>query len=174
MSEDLARLSEILCRPLTGTFPISTGEPEGTWRQHALNGARALDAKGALNKADSSGTLLGKRLLAIAGAPLHRLLAESLGHVHLLGELVRNLTRPGRINQGMKSTCAITAVESFLAETEPAEYGRLLAGLVSPKGEVTLRNDEKLKLDAKLPMAAMLIKGMIQKRIREELGDLLA
>ncbi len=34
--------------------------------------------------------------------------------------------------------------------------------------------DACVKLDAKLPMAAMLIKGMIQKRIREELGDLLA
>lgn len=150
MSEHLDRLLQILGKPLSGTFPISTGEPEQVWRQHAMDGARSLEARGVLASLDRFGTSLGTSLQLVGSAPLHPSLATSLGHVHLLGELLRNLARPGRINQGMKSTCAITAVESFLAETTPAEYGRLLAGLVSPRGESVLAIDEKLKLDAKL------------------------
>ena len=34
--------------------------------------------------------------------------------------------------------------------------------------------DRAVKLDAELPFAAMLFKGAIESRIREELGDLLA
>ena len=34
--------------------------------------------------------------------------------------------------------------------------------------------DSAVKLDTALPLAVMMFKGMIEKRIREELGDLLA
>ena len=40
-------------------------------------------------------------------------------------------------------------------------------------GTVTVE-DSEVKLAAKLPLAAIMFKGMIEERIREELGDLLA
>ncbi len=40
-------------------------------------------------------------------------------------------------------------------------------------GTVTVE-DAAVKLDAKLPLAAMMFKGMIEREIRKELGDVLA
>ncbi len=41
------------------------------------------------------------------------------------------------------------------------------------EGTVTVE-DSQAKLDAKIPLAAMIFRGAIEKQIREELGDLLA
>ena len=40
-------------------------------------------------------------------------------------------------------------------------------------GTVTVE-DAAVKMDAQVPVAAMMVRGMIEKRIREELGNLLA
>jgi len=40
-------------------------------------------------------------------------------------------------------------------------------------GTVTIE-DAAVKMDAKVPLAAMMVRGMIEKRIGEELGSLLA
>ncbi len=39
-------------------------------------------------------------------------------------------------------------------------------------GTVTVEN-AAVKMDAKVPLAAMMVRGMIEKRVREELGSLL-
>jgi len=44
---------------------------------------------------------------------------------------------------------------------------------MSVSGTVAVGEDQ-VRLEAELPLAAALIKGTIEKRIREELGDLLA
>jgi len=44
---------------------------------------------------------------------------------------------------------------------------------MSVSGTVAVADDQ-VSLEAELPLAAALFKGMIEKRIREELGDLLA
>lgn len=40
-------------------------------------------------------------------------------------------------------------------------------------GTITV-DEDRVRLDTELPMAAMLVRGMIEQRVREQLGDLLA
>ncbi len=87
---------------------------------------------------------LGEMLALLATETIIPGLQESPGRAVLVGELVLNLTRAGRINQGLKGTCAAACVESWLAEAMPDEYARLIAGLAAGDGRVLLRSGEIL------------------------------
>jgi hypothetical protein len=52
------------------------------------------------------------------------------------------LTDPGQINQGNRGTCTATSLQYQLVKENPAEYARLLIGLMSADGKVQLRNGD--------------------------------
>lgn len=65
-------------------------------------------------------------------------LADGVDRLQLLTDLVQELANPAAVDQGYRGTCAPTAVAIQLAITHPAEYARVMLGLASPKGEVTM------------------------------------
>ncbi|MDB5098658.1 MAG: hypothetical protein JWM80_3079 [Cyanobacteria bacterium RYN_339] len=73
-------------------------------------------------------------LSAIAQKPL----APGLDRADLLNDLLAELEVPARVTQGLKWTCESASVQILLAERNPAEYARLVAGLASADGKVKL------------------------------------
>lgn len=65
-------------------------------------------------------------------------LAEGIDRGQLLCDLVQEVATPSCIDQQNKSTCTVTAASIMLARQNPAEYVRLVAGLASPSGQVTM------------------------------------
>lgn len=106
-----------------------------------------LQARGLLDAPDGFRGTLADALDRLVRGPLALGLQAEPGRARLLGELVANLADPGRINQGLKGTCAVTCIEVHAAERHPAEYARLVAGLCTPAGAVGLRNGEALCRD---------------------------
>lgn len=141
MSDRVESLREVLNRPIDGTYPLPSGESEEDWRGRCLLAVEELAERGVFEERDHRETSVGERLRALITEPLPPSLEEKPGRVHLVGELVRNIARPGRINQGLMGTCAVTCLESYLADRLPAEYTAILAGLMSDGGEVELRRD---------------------------------
>lgn len=135
----------VLSRPLPSGQPLPDGETAADWAGEALCALDLLDARGDPVAAD--GKALRDHLRALATGPLEPGLDRAPGRTRLLGEVVRNLASPGRINQGHKGTCAVTCVEATLAERDPAEYARILAGLCAPEGGVVLRGGARLVRD---------------------------
>lgn len=127
--------------------PTVDEEGRGVWRIKGAEAIRSLARKGLLERVDSLGHPLGESLAAIAKGPIWAALAGSRGQALLVAELARNLDQPGRINQGWKGTCAATCAEVYMARKDPAEYARLVAGLVSLEGRVSLRSGEALVCD---------------------------
>ncbi|MDC0748216.1 hypothetical protein [Polyangium mundeleinium] len=122
-------------------------EPPRPWRATIDDALHVLSGDGRLARVDALGHPLVESLVAIATRPLWSFFAAQEGRNRALGELVQNLANPGRINQGLKGTCAATCVEIYLAMQDPAEYARLVAGLISASGRATLRSGEELVCD---------------------------
>jgi hypothetical protein len=115
---------------------------------------REVNGKSALLDTDKNGkTLLGS---------LHRLAARPLGAENptlraefkkagitqqgMLDNIMLETASPGEINQDNKGTCTVTSMQYMLSQQNPAEYARIMQGLVS-KGEVELRGgNEPLKI----------------------------
>lgn len=74
-------------------------------------------------------------------------LAEGLDRDRLLATALANLADPASINQGDRQTCAATVVQAMLALSDPVEYLRLVAGLASPDGTVTLADGTPIARD---------------------------
>jgi len=125
----------------------SDDEPRGAWRKEGLAALASLDGRAMLGALDSEGRRLVDSLLMVAEGAIWPPFLVTPGQGKLLGDLLRNLDAPGRINQGWKGTCAATCVEGWLCEKDPAEYARLLAGLVSMEGRVLLRSGDPLIRD---------------------------
>lgn len=91
-------------------------------------------------------------------------LAHGIDRAELLSNAVAEIADPSSIRQGDRDTCAATVVESQLAESRPAEYLRLLAGLASPGGQVRLNNGDGLKRDANwsIPSGRSLVGNLMQ------------
>ncbi|MDC3961099.1 hypothetical protein [Polyangium jinanense] len=122
-------------------------EPQRPWRATLDDALRVLSGDGRLARLDALGHPLVESLVAIATGPLWSFFAAPEGRNRALFELVQNLANPGRINQGLKGTCAAACLESYLAVQDPAEYARLVAGLISASGRATLRSGEELVCD---------------------------
>jgi len=91
------------------------------------------------------GTLLDHlTALADGSAPL----AEGVDRGQLLTDLVQELANPAAVDQGYRGTCAPTAVAIQLAIDHPAEYARVMLGLASPKGAVTMAGGMVFKREA--------------------------
>ncbi|MCA9551719.1 MAG: hypothetical protein KC933_16900 [Myxococcales bacterium] len=89
----------------------------------------------------------GDRLLR----ELYRAATEPVGeHIDrdaLVSDLIQELDDPTAISQGRKSTCGVTSAAMYMAEHQPAEYVRIVRGLASVEGEVTLANGDTLARD---------------------------
>ena len=77
--------------------------------------------------------LLGS-LAALAYAPL----ALGIDRRAVIGSVLQEIALPQSINQEERNTCSVATLEIFTALTRPAEYVRIVAGLASPVGAVTL------------------------------------
>lgn len=143
----VAVVGALLRQPVGAAYPLPAGEDAETWQAEALRALEALVRRGRLEAEAADGRTLGEHLLAFAEAPLSDSLGAVPGRVRLMGETVRNIAYPGRINQGYKGTCAVTCVEIFVAETLPAEYARYVVGLASPSGGLALKAGDALQRD---------------------------
>ena len=65
----------------------------------------------------------------------------------VVGDVMYDLVNPGRIWQGRSPTCTVSTMQYELAHDEPAEYARLMAGLVCD-GKATMRGGGELATDA--------------------------
>lgn len=148
---DRARVLELLDELSAGapdrTYPFTHGETATAWSAGFRAAVATLRTDPRLGDVDHGGTPLVRWLYHLCRGPLSPVLTRDVGRVRLVGDLVRNVVSPGRINQGRKGTCAVTAVESWLAERHPAEYARVVAGLVRPEGRVLLYNGEPMVRD---------------------------
>lgn len=138
-------LLAVLRAPLSPRYPLPPGESEAEWRSAARHAVAVLEPT--FDRPDSFGGTLGGALLALAEGSLAPPLLDAPGRVRLLGDLLRNLADPPRINQGFKGTCAVASVETWLAETQPAEYARVVAALASPGGLAPLRLHGEIRRD---------------------------
>ena len=79
---------------------------------------------------------------------LHRLatgpLAARLDRRALLSSTVTEIADPSTIEQQGQASCVPTSVSLELARRSPAEYARLVSGLASPAGDVSLRDGKPL------------------------------
>lgn len=136
---------ELRAGPVEDLYPFLEGSGPAALHAQALEALRWLAPS--LEARDGFGAPLHDRLLRLARGPLAPGLRATVGRRRLLAELLLQLARPGRINQGHKGTCAVTCVESWLARSQPAEYARILVGLCGPVGGVGLRNGDALVRD---------------------------
>jgi hypothetical protein len=67
-----------------------------------------------------------------------------VGASELLATTVKEVAFPKAISQGYKGTCTVTASGTALALQHPAEYVRIVMGLASPGGTVTMANGDTL------------------------------
>lgn len=118
-----------------------------TLRARIINALELLETRGMLEERDSTGQTLVDSLIMVAEGTFWDPFALEPGRTRIFSELVLNIAEPKRINQGLKGTCAAACVESYLAEREPAEYARIVAGLVTRDGQVMLKNGELLVCD---------------------------
>ncbi|MCB9795540.1 MAG: hypothetical protein H6741_22790 [Alphaproteobacteria bacterium] len=128
-------------------LPAPHGRVPTAWPDRGLSTLSALESEGLMERLCAEGRPLREHLRALAVGPIAAGLLEAPGRSVLLSELMFNLHEPGRINQGFKGTCAATCVETWLVETNPAEYARLIAGLAAPEGQVPLRGGGLLVRD---------------------------
>ncbi|MEW6432739.1 MAG: hypothetical protein AB1730_14640 [Myxococcota bacterium] len=80
-------------------------------------------------------------------------MAGSTTGQRMLGDLMFDLVRPGRIWQGNAPTCTVSSMQYELASQQPGEYARLIAGL-AVDGKVTMRGGGELAISASASMFA--------------------
>jgi hypothetical protein len=99
----------------------------------------------ALLDRDSKGKTLLDSLTAIATQPLEPALGQGgVSRESLLASVLQETGKPGEIDQLGRGTCTVTSMQYMLCTKNPAEYGRLIAGLVGPGGTVKLKNGDTL------------------------------
>lgn len=84
-------------------------------------------------------TLLGA-LDAVARQPL----VQGVDRPTMVGDLIHETAFPGAIDQHNRGTCTVSAAQIYVARNHPAEYVRIVGGLASPEGKVTLADGEIL------------------------------
>ncbi|HRI67688.1 MAG TPA: hypothetical protein PK156_25765, partial [Polyangium sp.] len=119
----------------------------GALRARIVQALELLETRGVLEQRDSTGRTLVDSLIVVAEAAFWDPFALEPGRTRIFNELALNLSEPKRINQGLKGTCAAACIEGYMAEREPAEYARLVAGLVTRDGMVTLKSGATLVCD---------------------------
>lgn len=98
---------------------------------------------GKLSKKDSQGHTILQTLTTLSTQEM----GPNLDRKQIFDQLVAELDDPGHINQGTQGTCAPTTIQYLLATRDPAEYARIITGLTSKDGAVTMRNGDTLQRD---------------------------
>ncbi len=147
MQDIVDTIEDRLDQPVNAGYPLRDKEIVGVWRKRCVQAVQHLAERNLLTSKDVFGRPMYQHFLQIADGPISKNFEEAPGRTILMGELIRNISNPGRITQGLKGTCAATCIEIYLAERDPVEYARLCAGLMTPEGRVKLRNDDKLSRD---------------------------
>lgn len=125
-------------RSLEDMVGQSNLEPFVAGNLQAMSDLSALQEQGKLTPEVLAG------LEQLATQPL----APGVDRQDLIVTALRQMADPSSVNQGDKFTCAPAVVQTMVAKDQPAEYLRLVAGLASPEGTVTLQNGETLTRDA--------------------------
>lgn len=86
----------------------------------------------------------GRDLLGSLHALATQLVAKGIDQKALVNDLIKEVHLPEAINQMNRNTCTVTALEIKTALENPAEYARLVGGLATPHGRVTLANGQTL------------------------------
>jgi len=68
--------------------------------------------------------------------------ASGVNNARAFEELVKDIAKPDRIWQGSRNTCTAAAFQYLNAKMHPAEYARILRGLLSEQGRVQLRTGQ--------------------------------
>ena len=113
-------------------------------RENLRIALESLESSGMFEQRDSTGKTLVDSLLRLTEETLWDPFAREPGRTRIFFELVFNVFDPKRINQGLKGTCAAACIEGYLAERDPAEYSRIVAGLVTREGLVTMKSGQML------------------------------
>ncbi len=143
----LFALRGIAARPVSTAYPFTHGESAEDWTAEFRKAVAELSDDDRLADVDHGGIALVRWLLHLCFGPISPELERDVSRVRIVGDMVRNIVFPDRINQGQKGTCAVTCVEVWLASRHPAEYARVVAGLVRPEGRVLLYNGEPMTRD---------------------------
>ena len=73
---------------------------------------------------------------------------NNISRDELITSILQEVSHPGEVNQGSwHGTCTVTSMQYMLCKNNPAEYVRLMSGLISPDGTVEMRNGDILKRD---------------------------
>jgi hypothetical protein len=95
---------------------------------------------------DSKGQTLLHRLYELSTQPMLPAFEQAgISRNEVVESVLNEVLHPGEINQSSKGTCAATSMQYMLVARQPAEFVRLMVGLVSPAGKVALANGETLK-----------------------------
>lgn len=114
----------------------------------ALAALQAFARQGKLAARDlAGGQSLLAHLHAIGAQPVDARVRQA-GQTALLAQTVLEIAEPGAIAQKGVNTCGATVVQHMLTRDHPAEYARLIAGLASPAGRVTMQDGQTLRRDA--------------------------
>lgn len=124
-----------------------TSADRAALRERILHALDQLESRGVLERRDSVGRTLVDSLITVAEGDFWDPFALEPGRTRIFCELVFNLAEPKRINQGLKGTCAAACLESYTAERDPAEYARIIAGLVTRDGMTTLKSGATIVCD---------------------------
>jgi len=104
---------------------------------------RSVGGVPALLDRDSQGNTLLDSLHQIATGPMDSAFtAEGVSRQNLLSSIVTEAGQPGLINQSTHGTCTVTSLQYELANRNPAEYARIMSGLVSPDGRAVMANGD--------------------------------
>lgn len=97
-----------------------------------------------LDQTDSEGIPLINRLHDIGIG--QGIVDERIDRVEILNTVVGQLAEPERIKQGGRDTCAAATIQYMLARRDPAEYARIVSGLIEGMDDrVRLRDGTTLR-----------------------------
>lgn len=104
---------------------------------------RELFNNGKLFQKDFKGTTMLDSLAKLSNQEL----GEGLNRQQVLQELVERINKPEKISQRNRGTCTVTSLEYVLASKHPAEFARIISGLMSEEGSVELADGSDLDRD---------------------------
>lgn len=141
---------------------VASLTPEQRAQYAAVASKLSPDDREALRGLLESGKLNGGRDLQMRGDLLSNLaslatqpLGAGIDRKEVLSQAVRAVADPSSITQGSADTCGAATAQILLAKQNPAEYVRILAGLASAEGKVTLVNGNTISRPAGWDKAAI-------------------
>lgn len=114
---------------------------------------RSLSIPDPLNRSplfdyDSRGTTLLAHLHGYLASPNpQKMIEHGITKADVLLNVLAEALNPAVINQGDRKTCGVASIQYMLCRENPAEYARLVFGLVTT-GRVALRNGDTCEINA--------------------------